>query len=299
MQADRLNKDGAIGIICTSHVADMERYGIITATMERLGYKVVLGRNIQKNTFGYAASAEERASDLNAMVADKSVQMVLFGGGESAVEILPYIDYENIRRYPKLFSSYSDGTSILNAIYAQTGLLTYYGCGPGEFADLRYYDYTQFISHFIEGCEARHFARDSRWKILCAGSCDGILIGGYAPIVGLMLSNKYFNYDGNQKYILFLEDHEKFSCVGAVSTYLAFIEQSEFINNVAGLIFGHYSPNPPDALLYCLERFGRVNNIPVVYTDDFGHGVKHGILPIGAEAHLDSENQSLIYRGFS
>ena len=62
---------------------------------------------------------------------DKSVQMVLFGGGESAVEILPYIDYENIRRYPKLFSSYSDGTSILNAIYAQTGLLTYYGCGPG------------------------------------------------------------------------------------------------------------------------------------------------------------------------
>ena len=235
-----------------SHVADMERYGIITATMERLGYKVVLGRNIQKNTFGYAASAEERASDLNAMVADKSVQMVLFGGGESAVEILPYIDYENIRRYPKLFSSYSDGTSILNAIYAQTGLLTYYGCGPGEFADLRYYDYTQFISHFIEGCEARHFARDSRWKILCAGSCDGILIGGYAPIVGLMLSNKYFNYDGNQKYILFLEDHEKFSCVGAVSTYLAFIEQSEFINNVAGLIFGHYSPNPPDALLYCL-----------------------------------------------
>ena len=88
-------------------------------------------------------SPQERAADLNALIADNDMQLILFGGGESAVEVLPLIDYDSICRHPKLFSSYSDGTSILNAIHAQTGLVTYYGAGAGEFSDLRYYDYMQ------------------------------------------------------------------------------------------------------------------------------------------------------------
>ena len=64
MQAKRLPKNGTIGIICPSHVADMERYIPIADSIERLGFKVKLGENMQKNTYGYAASAEERADDL-------------------------------------------------------------------------------------------------------------------------------------------------------------------------------------------------------------------------------------------
>jgi len=223
------------------------------------------------------------------------VQMILFSGGESAVEVLPLIDYENIRNHPKLFSSYSDGTSILNAIYAKTGLITYYGWGAGQFSDLRYYDYMQFCSHFAEGYNAEKFIQDSTWKTLHGGNCEGILIGGYTSLFGLMLANKYFKYDSDKKYLLFLEDHEKFSDVGAVSSYLAFIGQSEFMRNVTGLIFGHYSVNVPDDLLRCLERFGTNYNIPVIYTDDFGHGTRHAILPIGENAKLDADNQCMTF----
>jgi len=261
----------------------------------RNGFKIKLGDNFTKNTYGYAASAEERAADLNAFVADDSVQMILFSGGESAVEILPLIDYENIRRNPKLFSSYSDGTSILNAIHSQTGLITYYGFGAGQFLDLRYYDYMQFCSHFVEGYSAEKFVSDSKWKTLRGGNCEGTLIGGYTSLFGLMLANQYFKYDTDKKYLLFLEDHEKFSNIGAVSTYLAFIGQSEFMRNVSGLIFGHYTVNVPDDLLRCLERFGIKHNIPLVYTDDFGHGTRHAILPIGVTAKLDADSQSLIF----
>lgn len=95
------------------------------------GFAVKFGKNVCLDSYGYAASAEERAQDLNELVADEEVQMVLFNGGESAVEILPHIDYEAIRRHPKLFCSYSDATSILNTIHARTGLVTYYGPGRG------------------------------------------------------------------------------------------------------------------------------------------------------------------------
>ena len=295
MQAKRLPPGGTIGIICPSHVAEAQRYAPIAAAIKRLGFVVKLGANIQKDTYGYAASAKERADDLNAFVADGDVQMILFSGGESAVEILPHIDYENIRHSPKLFCSYSDATSILNAIYAQTGLITYYGMGAGEFADLRHYNYMQFCSHFVEGHDdPRQFVSDSNWKTICGGSCEGTLIGGYSALFGLMLSNKYFSYDKNKKYLLFLEDHEKFSDVGAASTYLAFIGQSAFMHNVTGLIFGHYCVDVPQDLLRCLERFGEWHNIPVVYTDDFGHGTRHAILPIGVNACLDADNQRMI-----
>ena len=294
MQVKRLPKGGTIGIFCPSHVADMGRYALIAAAIERLGFNVKFGANIQKDTYGYAASAEERAADLNALVADESVQMILFSGGISAVEILPLIDYDNIRRNPKLFSSYSDGTSILNAVYAQTGLITYYGIGASEFSDLRHYDYMQFCSHFVEGYNAEQFISDSKWRTLGGGTCEGTLIGGYTTLFGLMLANEYFRYDTDKKYLLFLEIIDKYN-FGAVISCLAFIGQSAFMRNVSGLIFGHYSDDVPDDLFRCLERFGVKHNIPVVYTDDFGHGTRHAILPIGMNAKLDADNQCMTF----
>jgi len=295
MQAKKLARDGTIGIFCPSHVAEMERYNIYIAAMQRRGFKVKLGANVCKDTYGYAASAEERAADLNALVADDTVQMIFFSGGNGAAEILPWIDYGNIRRHPKIFSSYSDGTSILNAIYAQTGLVTYYGASPSEFFDLRYYDYMQFYSHFVEEDDVKEFISDCEWKTMRGGACEGTLIGGYTPLFGLMLSNKYFRYDAGNKYLLFLEDHEHFSSVGVVSECLSFIGQSAFMQNVTGLIFGHFAVNVPEELLRSLERFGATHGIPVIYTDDFGHGTRHAILPIGVNARLDAENRRMFF----
>lgn len=259
------------------------------AVLSSLGFRVKLGENVYKDTYGYAASAEERAADLNAMVSDGDVKMVLFGGGEGAAELLPLIDYAAIKQNPKLFCSYSDGTSIVNTIHSQTGLVTYYGCMPGAFNDLRYYDWQQFLQHFVSGHESGKFVSDSDWITINAGQCEGKLIGGYLPLMGKLQGNRHFSFDENGKYILFLEDFERFSVVGAVATYLAFIEQSWMMQNITGVIFGHYSDTPPDTLFRCFERFAKRNNIPAVYTDDFGHGTKHAIFPIGVSARLDAD----------
>jgi len=295
MYAPKLQLGSTIGIISPSHVAKADEYARITRVFKRLGFKVKLGANISKDTWGYVASAAERAADLNAMVADDAVDMVYFSGGESGVDILPEIDYENIKRHPKIFCSYSDGTSIVNAIYAQTGLVTYYGVAPGDFIDLRQYDYEQFIAHFVDG-NPKEFSSDSEWKTLNGGKCEGVLIGGYSSLFGLLLSNRYFKYDKSVKYLLFIEDSDYFSNVGEVATYLSSIGQSEFMDCVTGLIFGHYADTVPDDLLKYLKRFGKEHGIPVVYTDDFGHGTKHAILPIGVTAKLDANAKRLRFR---
>ena len=294
MQAKRLPRNGTIGIFCPSHVAIPERYATQIAGIERMGLKVKIGENFYKDTWGYTASAQERADDFNTLIADDSVDAILFNGGNGAAEILPYIDYDNIRRNPKRIGSYSDGTSILNAIQTQTGLVVYYGTGPGLFDDLRHYDYTQFCAHFVEGYGTENFEHNSEWKILNSGNCEGMLIGGYTTLFALMIPNKYLDFK-EQKYILFLESHEKYGSIGMMSEELAFVEQTQFMSKVKGLVFGHYSVETPVDLFNCLERFGKRHDIPVVYTDDFGHGRRHGILPIGVNAILDADNQKLSF----
>ena len=292
MKFETLQKGDCIGIACPSHVAKEERYAKNIFTLELLGFRVKLGGNAYKDTYGYLASEQERADDFNAMIADESVKMVLFGGGEGGNELLPYLDFENMKKNPKFICSFSDGTTLLNSIHAMTGLVTYYGQGPGMFSDLRYYDYMHFCSHFVEGSPST-FAANSRWKTLNSGICEGKLIGGYTRNAALLFGSRYFSYDKNAKHLLFLEDHESYGKTARISSFISHIEQNDFIETVSGLIFGHYSNDVPEDLLQRLTRFGEKHGVPVVYTDDFGHGVNHAILPIGSRARLDASSQSL------
>jgi muramoyltetrapeptide carboxypeptidase len=108
-----------------------------------------------------------------------------------------------------------------------------------------------------------------------------------------MLGNKYFKYDKDKKYVLFLEAREETYSPAAVSSFLSHIEQNDFIRSVTGLVFGHYSKNVPADLYKRFERFGQKYDIPVIYCDDFGHGVNHAMLPIGERAMLDADKQTL------
>jgi muramoyltetrapeptide carboxypeptidase len=152
------------------------------------------------------------------------------------------------------------------------------------------------MSNFAEHEQnVKTFVKNSEWRILNSGVCKGILTGGYTRNFAMLTGGKYFAYDKSKSYILLLEDHEKFSSTAAVSSYISHIEQHEFISNVTGLIFGHYSENVPEDLLKRLERFGVKYNVPVIYSDDFGHGVNHAVLPIGENAELDTDSQSLTF----
>ena len=292
MLASSLKIGDIIGIIAPSHVADKQRYINYIETLKSLGFGIKEGENLYKNTYGYLASEQERADDLNNMVLDNNVKMIFFGGGNGGNELLPYINYENITKNPKIICSYSDGTSILNAIYSKTSLIVYYGQSPGIYGDLRYYDYTQFFQNFVNG-PTNEFVSNKTMKIIVQGKCEGIIIGGYTVNMALLMNSEYFSYKEDKKYILLLEDHEKFSKPDHIHAYIAHIEQNSFIKNVSGLIFGHYSETENYELNQCLERFGKRHGIPVIMCDDFGHGINHGIFPIGCLAEMDTHEKNI------
>lgn len=290
-----LKHGDTIGIISPSWVADKSDYEKYVKGIEGLGFQVKLGKNIYKDTYKYTASDKERIDDLNEMLCDEAVKMIFFGGGYGSVDLLPYIDYKKIRENPKFFLSYSDGTSILNAIYAQTGITTYYGQTPGLYGNVSEYDRKQFVSHFIEGNVVNHVS-NSNWHTITEGCCAGTLIGGYLVNFALSLGSKFFPYPTDKSYILLIEESEKFQCVQDVSMFLNCIGQSRLMEQVTGLLFGHYSDDVSPELFEILDRFGKKYNIPVAYCDDFGHGANHAIFPIGGEAFLDTSNKTLSFQ---
>lgn len=289
----RLIPGDTIGVVSPSHVAVRERYQPMLEGLRRLGFQVKQAKNLYRDTYGYLASEQERAEDINAMVQDDTVRMILFGGGEGGNEVLPLLDYEAIARNPKIFLSYSDGTSILNAVYARTGLETYYGQTPGIFSDLRPYDEAQFRAHFLEG-GVTHFTPNSPWITLTEGVGQGTLLGGYLGNMALLAGGPYLPLKERQ-YVLFLEDHEQFSPVARVSALLTHLEQGGLAGRVAGLLFGHYSAPVNEQLLERLRRFGECYQIPVAYCDDFGHGDNHAVMPIGRTARLDTAGGGLSF----
>lgn len=294
MRAPCLKQGGVIGICSPSHIADYYDYQRQIESMRRCGFRVKEGNNLYKSTHGYAATPEERAADFNQLIADPEVELILFGGGEGANELLPYIDFEKIKRNPKRICSYSDGTFILNPIWAQTGLETYYGQAPHLFLDMSDYDAKHFWGHLVHDDMNEHVP-NSEWKVQHGGVAEGILIGGYARNFALNISSKYLPLNMEEKYVLFVEDHESFGGVDYVSAMLTHIEQDKLMEHVSGVIFGNYSGNEHPEFLARLKRMGETHNIPVVYCDDFGHGWNHAILPIGRKVRLDAEAKRLIY----
>src|SRR6201999_1682825 len=96
--------------------------------LRRAGLSVSFAPHARDKRSGDAADVRNRAADLHEAFTDPGVAAILVAvGGTHAIDLLPHIDYELIRKHPKPICGFSDATIILNAIYAQTGVITYYG----------------------------------------------------------------------------------------------------------------------------------------------------------------------------
>ena len=261
--------------------------------LRELGFGTKYAKNLFSTAYGYAGSVKERADDFNAMIADPEVKMVLFGGGEVGNEILPYVDWDAVRANPKIICSYSDSTSILNPVTAMTGLVTFYGAAPRTFSGLIPYNERSFRARLCSRQTAHE--KSSPWKVLCGGKCEGILTGGYLANYATLFASPYFRLPGGRRYVLLLEDHEMFSEPAIVSKWISNLVMCGAFEHVTGLIFGHYSSTKPDALDEILTRFGESLRIPVVRTDDFGHGDNTAIFPLGVNCVLDADADTFAF----
>lgn len=282
-----LRKGDTIGVISPCIAFNEAYLKDILDGITGKGFRYKLGKNLLSDTYGYAASIAERAEDFNEMVLDPDVRMILFNGGEVSNEILPEIDFDAVKKKPKIICSFSDGTTLVESVHAKTGLVTFYSGSLNIFSWNSAYNYRSFEQQMIYGCTS--YEKASEWQIIRPGDFAGEIAAGYLWNFDLLQRSDYYCLP-DEPYILFIEDHESFSPPAMVAKFLFDMVQKGAFAHATGLVFGHYSTKPEKQkeLFPILQRVGEQFNIPVIYTDDFGHGDYASILPIGIRAKYDS-----------
>ena len=108
--------------------AKIARYNNAIKYWESLGYHLVCSKNLFHCEKGRSASAEERGKEINEMWKDSEVDgLICAAGGEFLVECLPYVDFTEIWRNPKLIAGFSDPTGLLYPITSKYDIATIYG----------------------------------------------------------------------------------------------------------------------------------------------------------------------------
>lgn len=89
-------------------------------TLKKLGFDVT-----NKKTVSKLPTPRQKAREIHRAFADKKIGLILARrGGFSSMKVLPHINFELIRKNPKLFAGFSDLSALLNSIYERTGLVT-------------------------------------------------------------------------------------------------------------------------------------------------------------------------------
>lgn len=286
-----------------------QRLDLILEHLQSLGFSVIEGHCLRENEKHVSAPASVRAEELMKFLSDDSISAVAPPwGGEFAMDILPFLDFEKLKQVkPKWVFGFSDVSTISSVLTTQLGWSTLHSSNlmelnPRETDELTSNtlnvmtaragaEITQYSSDFYQvvgdsfetnpDCCLRKTER-TRWKAVGGVeelSFSGRLIGGCFDTMVHLIGTQYLDLVRfKQSYpdeglILYLENAEMPPTV--LKRALQGLKYKGVFEQVNGLMFGRNAvlDNCGKALT-SNEAFLSVAedlNIPVLYDVDIGH----------------------------
>ena len=281
-----------IGMVAPASPSDRSKVEKAVKYLEGMGYKVRTGESVYSSR-GYLAGKDElRACDINSMFADDEVNAVFcMRGGYGSQRILDMVDFELIRKKPKIFMGFSDITALLNAIYQECGLITFHGPMGGDFAGGLGKPTKSAMKRALESIEPiGELPNPETPEVVSEGRARGILVGGNLSIVASTLGTPY-EIDTLGR-ILLLEDvfEEPYS----IDRMLTQLRLAGKLSDASGIILGDWGnsvPEEPEKSLSLEEVFEDIfKDIgkPVLKGFKIGHCKPNLTVPVGAEAFIDT-----------
>jgi len=134
-----LKPNGTIGLFASSFGANTEPYKSrlesAISQLKSLGYNIVSEGDIFGYYQGASAPKEARAKAFESLYKNPKVDLLWsVGGGEWLMEMLPYIDFEALKKYPpKYVMGYSDNTHLTMLMNTLLDTAAIYGQHTTEF----------------------------------------------------------------------------------------------------------------------------------------------------------------------
>ena len=280
-----------IGVVAPSNPVvgeNIEELKKAKEILEQDGFKVLFSKNIFSNTYGYTATAKEKAEDINEMFKNEAVKMIWCAkGGNNSNSVFEYLDYNLIRQNPKIICGYSDITSLTNIIHEKTGLVTFSGTNFKTIAtDETDYSYKEAINRFVNGSLEIGKERTG-YKTIKEGIAEGELVGGNLFLTRGLVCGKY-SISFKDK-ILFLEELGIETEPAVVNNFLYYMKQNGVFDQIKGLWLGNYEHESKVSLEEIVQEvLGDEYSFPIIKSNNFGHCETKTVIPIGIKARINT-----------
>lgn len=292
--------------------------------IEALGFRArIMGHALSQR--GYVSDTpENRVADIHAAFADPEVKAILAAiGGDHSCHLLPILDFDMIRRNPKIFMGFSDITVLNVAIWMMTGLITFNG--PALLTDFAefpvMFEYTRdamravlcsenpvvqipastwWTEEFLDWEEKKDLERPRTrfpspgWTWLKEGKTEGTLIGGCLESLDHLRGTPY--WPDWEDAIFFFETSEEKPPPERIDSILMDYENMGILPRLKGMLVGRpmkYSDEEKEDLRRVILERTKKYAFPIVTDMDFGHTAPQLTLPVGCRARIDSALQSI------
>tara|TARA_Y100001960_G_C14779645_1_gene885626 strand:+ start:5658 stop:6674 length:1017 start_codon:yes stop_codon:yes gene_type:complete len=327
LKAKALKPGDTIGFFSPSSPATVfapNRFERAKSYLRRKGFNLKAGMLTGQSDGYRSGSIQERAEELNQLIRDPQVRCIMSViGGCNSNAMLPYIDYEALRRDPKIIIGYSDVTALLMGIYAQTGLITFYGpalvASFGEFPPLVDETYQSFADLLVtedsepsapysytmpknwtdvmidwESQAQAKPVQPNDWQFLGSGVVSGRVIGGNLNTMSGIWGSPYMP-EVKVGDILLVEDCLK--GIADVERSFSHLKACGVFDKISAIILGKHElfddkgtgRQPLDVLLEVLNG----QEVPIVSGFDSCHTHPMLVTPLGCELEIDFEQSTL------
>ena len=319
MIPNKLKKGDEIRVIAPARSMSIirdELKSIADKNLSDLGFKITFGDHVNETDDFRSSSIASRVTDLHSAFSDKNVKAILTViGGFNSNQLLGYIDWDLIKKNPKIFCGYSDITALGNAIYAKTGLATYSGPHYSSFGQKKHMEYT--IEYFekcllnnqafdVEPSKAwtddpwykdqnnRHPIKNQGCLVISEGEAKGTILGANLCTLNLLQGTEYMPNIADS--ILFIEDDSESVPHTFDRDLQSLIHQPGF-SGVKGMVIGRFqneSNMTNELLTQIIKSKKELDNMPVIANVDFGHTDPRITFPIGGKARIVASGKPAI-----
>ncbi len=292
----KLKQGDMVGVVAPAGPVDPEHLETGLGVIRGMGFEPVLGRYVNDRNNFLAGKDEDRADDLMVMFQNTDIKAIFCArGGYGVNRILPLLDPKIIRKNPKVVVGSSDITLLLIHLLQKCGLVPFhgpmvsgsFGCKPMKISK------TQFRKVLVGDKEGGRLTAPQT-RVLQEGTARGKLVGGCLTLLCRSLKTPYEvqTRDG----ILLIEDVNEPAY--RIDGMLWQLKAAGKFRGVKGIVFGEMincrlGEGLSDKLDSLFQDILPKSSIPILTNCPVGHGNEMWTLPLGVEATLDTDSQSL------
>lgn len=272
----------AVGIVACSNALTLDRKEQTQSLIDFLqstGRRVIVSNCIYERDGPFSGTGKARAAELMKLFGTPDVENVYdISGGDIANEVLDWLDFAQIQASHATFWGYSDLTTVLNAIYSQTGKSSIL------------YQVNHMVYGAYQSLQRQRFLGKTDlfhpyFRFIQGHTMRGIVVGGNIRCFLKLSGTPYFPETTGRLLLLESLGGE----VPQMVTYLSQLKSCGALDKVAGILLGTFSKMEKNRCVPNIATLVRSfvgSDIPIAQTDEIGHHANSKAIRIGSMLSL-------------